>query len=203
MAEPSDQLKTPPVAHDLTGTIVGRFMIRNRVGTGGMGQVYVAEDATLKRRVAIKRMAPQLHSDPRDLKRFLKEAQRASALNHPNIAAIYDVLENEGGVLLVMEYVEGITLRYRFAEAITFEQFLDIAIQCAEGLRAAHDQRILHGDIKPENIMVTAAQRVKILDFGVAKLFSSPDSDPNGATESLASITTALSGTPAYMAPEV
>ena len=211
MAEPSDQLKTPPVvktppvAHDLAGTTVGRFMIRKQLGAGGMGQVYAAEDTTLKRRVAIKRMTPQLRSDPDDLKRFLKEAQRASALNHPNIAAIYDVLENEGEVLLVMEYVEGITLRRRFAETISTEQFLDIAIQCAEGLRAAHDQRILHGDIKPENIMVTAAQRAKILDFGVAKRFSSPDSnpDPNGATETLTSITTALSGTPAYMAPEV
>jgi serine/threonine protein kinase len=81
MAEPSDPLKTPPVAHDLAGTTVGRFVIRNRVGTGGMGHVYAAEDTTLKRRVAIKRMAPQPHSDPRDLKRFLKEAQRASALN--------------------------------------------------------------------------------------------------------------------------
>ena len=198
MAEPSDQLKTPRVAHDLAGTTVGRFMIRNRLGAGGMGQVYAAEDTTLKRRVAIKRMVPQPRSDPGDLKRFLKEAQRASALNHPNIAAIYDVLENDGEVLLVMEYVEGVTLRRRFAEAINTEQFLDIAIQCADGLGAAHDQCILHGDIKPENIMLTAAQRVKILDFGVAKRF-----DPNRETESLASITTALSGTPAYMAPEV
>ena len=204
MAEPSNQLNTP-IAHDLAGTTVGRFIIRNRLGAGGMGQVYAAEDTTLKRRVAIKRMTPRLRSDPGDLKRFLKEAQRASALNHPNIAAIYDVLENVGEVLLVMEYVEGATLRRRLTETISTEQFFDIAIQCAEGLRAAHDQRILHGDIKPENIMVTAAQRVKILDFGVAKLFSSPDStlDPNGPTESLASITTALSGTPAYMAPEV
>ena len=201
MAESSDQLKTPLAAHDLAGTAVGRFMIRNRVGAGGMGQVYLAEDTTLKRRVAIKRMAPQPQSDPGDLKRFLKEAQRASALNHPNIAVIYDVLENEGEVLLVMEYVEGITLRHRFADPVSMEQFLDIAMQCAEGLGAAHHQRILHGDIKPENIMLTAAQRVKILDFGVAKRFSSPD--PNAETGSLASITTALSGTPAYMAPEV
>ncbi len=201
MAEPSDQLKTPPTAHDLTGTTVGRFTIRNRLGEGGMGQVYAAEDTTLKRRVAIKRMAPQLRSDPRDLKLFLKEAQRASALNHPNIAAIYDVLENEGEVLLVMEYVEGITLRRRFAEAISTEQFLDIAIQCADGRGAAHHERILHGDIKPENIMLTAAQRVKILDFGVAKRFSSPD--PAAQTLSLASMTAELSGTPAYMAPEV
>ena len=203
MAEPSNQLKTQPV-HDLTGATVGRFVIGNRVGAGGMGQVYAAEDTTLKRRVAIKRMAPRLRSDPDDLKRFLKEAQRASALNHPNIAAIYDVLENDGEVLLVMEYVEGTTLRRRFAEPMTTEQFLDIAMQCADGLRAAHDQRILHGDIKPENIMVTAGQRVKILDFGVAKRFSSPGPvDPNGATESMASISSALSGTPAYMAPEV
>jgi len=204
MAEPSNQLKTQPVIHDLTGATVGRFVIGNRVGAGGMGQVYAAEDTTLKRRVAIKRMAPRLRSDPDDLKRFLKEAQRASALNHPNIAAIYDVLENDGEVLLVMEYVEGTTLRRRFAEPMTTEQFLDIAMQCADGLRAAHDQRILHGDIKPENIMVTAEPRVKILDFGVAKRFSSPGPvDPNGATESMASITSALSGTPAYMAPEV
>jgi len=174
MAEPSNQLKTQPVIHDLTGATVGRFVIGNRVGAGGMGQVYAAEDTTLKRRVAIKRMAPRLRSDPDDLKRFLKEAQRASALNHPNIAAIYDVLENDGEVLLVMEYVEGTTLRRRFAEPMTTEQFPDIAMQCADGLRAAHDQRILHGDIKPENIMVTAGQRVKILDFGVAKRFSSP-----------------------------
>jgi eukaryotic-like serine/threonine-protein kinase len=201
MAEPSDQLKTPPVAHDLAGTTVGRFLIRNRLGAGGMGQVYAAEDTTLKRRVAIKCMAPQLRSDPRDLKLFLKEAQRASALNHPNIAAIYDVLEIGGEVLLVMEYVEGITLRCRFVEPISPEQFLDIALQCADGLGAAHAQRILHGDIKPENIMLTAAQRVKILDFGVAKRFSSPDS--SAETQSLASITAALSGTPAYMAPEV
>lgn len=124
MAEPSDQLKTPRVAHDLAGTTVGRFMIRNRLGAGGMAQVYAAEDTTLKRRVAIKRMVPQPRSGPGDLKRFLKEAQRASALNHPNIAAIYDVLENDSEVLLVlvMEYVEGVTLRRRFADAINTEQ---------------------------------------------------------------------------------
>ena len=118
MAEPSNQPNTP-IAHDLAGTTVGRFMIRNRLGAGGMGQVYAAEDTILKRRIAIKRMTPRLRSDPADLKRFLKEAQRASALNHPNIAAIYDVLENVGEVLLVMEYVEGTTLRRRFAETIS------------------------------------------------------------------------------------
>ncbi len=201
MAEPSDQLKTPPVADDLSGTCVGRFDILRRLGAGGMGQVYAAEDTTLKRRVAIKRMAPQLQFDERDRARFLKEAQRASALNHPNIAAIYDVLQDKGEILLVMEYVEGATLRRRFTQPISIEQFLDIAIQCADGLGAAHAQRIVHGDIKPENIMLTPSQQVKILDFGVAKRFTSVH--PDEATESLASMTTALSGTPAYMAPEV
>jgi eukaryotic-like serine/threonine-protein kinase len=198
MTDPQDTLKTPPVIHDLTGTIVGRFVIRGPLGAGGMGQVYRAEDSTLKRVVAVKRMAPQWQFEERDRQRFLKEAQRASALNHPNIAAIYDVLQNKGEILLVMEYVEGVTLRQRMNLPISIEEFLDIAIQCAEGLGAAHEQRIVHGDIKPENIMLTPAKRVKILDFGVAKRFAY--SDPNDATESL---TTSLSGTPAYMAPEV
>ena len=113
MTDPQDALKTPPTIHDLSGSIVGRFTPRGLLGTGGMGQVYRAEDTTLRRVVAIKRMAPQWQFEERDRQRFLKEAQRASALNHPNIAAIYDVLENKGEILLVMEYVEGFTLRQR------------------------------------------------------------------------------------------
>jgi len=198
MTDPSDAVKTPPVIHDLTGSILGRFTLRGLLGAGGMGQVYRAEDNTLKRVVAIKRMAPQLQFQERDRKRFLKEAQRASALNHPNIAAIYDVLELKGEILLVMEYVEGVTLRQRLRKPISIEEFLDVAIQCAEGLGAAHQQHIVHGDIKPDNLMLTPAMRVKILDFGVAKQFA--HFDPNDATESL---TASLSGTPAYMAPEV
>src|SRR2546425_13219570 len=99
MSDPSDQLKTPPVADDLTGTSVGRFVIRGRLGIGGMGQGYGAEDTTLKRQVAIKRMAARLRLDPHDRKRFLEEAERASALNHPNIAGIYHVGEDKGGNL--------------------------------------------------------------------------------------------------------
>jgi len=198
MTDPQDALKTPPTVNDLTSSVVGRFALRGLLGAGGMGQVYRAEDTTLKRVVAIKRMAPQWQFDERDRQRFLKEAQRASALNHPNIAAIYDVMEDKGQVLLVMEYIEGVTLRQRMKEPISIEEFLDIAIQCAEGLGAAHEQRIVHGDIKPENIMFTPAKRVKILDFGVAKRFAHLDA--NDATESL---TASLSGTPAYMAPEV
>ena len=198
MTEPPNPAETRPIVRELTGTISGRFAISGLLGTGGMGQVYRAEDNTLKRAVAIKRMAPKLQFEERDRQRFLKEAQRASALNHPNIAAIYDVLEVKGEILLVMEYVEGATLRLRMLQPISIEEFLDIAIQCAEGVGAAHQQHIVHGDIKPDNIMLTPAKRVKILDFGVAKRFAF--FDPNEATESLSAY---LSGTPAYMAPEV
>jgi eukaryotic-like serine/threonine-protein kinase len=198
MNEPQDSSESRPIVRELTGTISGRFTLRGLLGAGGMGQVYRAEDNTLKRVVAIKRMAPKLQFEERDRQRFLKEAQRASALNHPNIAAIYDVLEVQGEILLVMEYIEGVTLRMRMLQPITIAEFLDVAIQCAEGLGAAHQQHIVHGDIKPDNIMLTPANRVKILDFGVAKRFAF--FDPNEATESL---TAFLSGTPAYMAPEV
>lgn len=209
MAESPDlktpPFKTPPALEDLTGQTVGRFIIKNRLGAGGMGQVYVAEDTVLRRRVAIKRMAPQFQFEEGDRSRFLKEAQRASSLNHPNIAAIYDVFEHHGEILLVMEYVEGSTLRKRLWDPITLEQFYELALQCADGLSAAHDQHILHGDIKPENLMLTPAQRIKILDFGVAKRFSS--ADPNEATQTLpstnATLNASIGGTPAYMAPEV
>jgi tetratricopeptide (TPR) repeat protein/predicted Ser/Thr protein kinase len=201
MPDPHDALKTPPVVFDLTGTNVGRFIVGARLGMGGMGLVYRAEDTTLKRVVAIKRLAPQSQFDERDRDRFLREAQRASALNHPNVAAIYDVLQHRGEILLVMEYVEGFTLRQRMTQPILIEEFLEIAAQCAEGLGAAHEKRILHGDIKPENIMLTASRRVKILDFGVAKRFSIGIATE--ATESLNSVDASINGTPAYMAPEV
>src|SRR5216683_5535662 len=161
MTDPQDALKTPLTVNDLTSSVVGRFALRGLLGVGGMGQVYRAVDNTLKRVVAIKRMAPQRQFDERDRQRFLKEAQRASALNHANIAAIYDVLEDKGEILLVMEYVEGVTLRQRMKEAMSIEEFLDVAMQCAEGLEAAHEGRIVHCDIKPENIMITPAKRVK------------------------------------------
>lgn len=201
MSNPYDALKTPPILRDLAGITLGRFRLGMRLGEGGMGQVYQAEDTTLKRLVAIKRLAPQFQFDERDRERFLKEAQRASALNHPNIAAIYDVLVERGEILLVMEYVEGMTLRQRMRKPVSIEEFLEIAIQCVDGLAAAHEKRIVHGDIKPENLMLTASGRIKILDFGVAKRFGIPGS--TDVTESLASMRDSFSGTPAYMAPEV
>jgi serine/threonine protein kinase/tetratricopeptide (TPR) repeat protein len=185
-----------------SGTTVGRFVLGERLGAGGMGQVYIAQDTLLTRKVAIKRMAPELQFDAQDRARFLKEAQRASILNTPNIAAIYDVLEDKGEVLVVMEYIEGITLRKRCERPVSIQEFVSIAKQCAEGLEAAHAERIVHCDIKPENIMLTPTNRVKILDFGVAKHFATTTADQ--ATQSLVTMKGgALSGTPAYMAPEV
>jgi serine/threonine protein kinase/tetratricopeptide (TPR) repeat protein len=203
-----EQIKTPPpaVAADsaadaLAGTTVGRFVISKRLGAGGMGQVYGAEDTTLKRFVAIKRMAPQAKSTEADRRRLLKEAQRASALNHPNIGSMYDVVEHGGELWLVMEFVEGETLRDRLQRPISTEEFFSIATQCCEGLQAAHEKSIIHGDIKPENIMLTAGNRVKILDFGVARRAWRAGT-PDDATQSMQTMT-ASGGTPAYMAPEV
>jgi eukaryotic-like serine/threonine-protein kinase len=196
-----DEIKTPPVVVDnLTGTLVGRYVVGNRLGAGGMGQVYLAEDPTLKRLVAIKRATRRSQSDVANRKRFLKEAQRASALNHPNVGAIYDVVEHAGEIWLVMEYVEGETLRHRLKRPIPVEEFFAIALQCCDGLNAAHEKAIIHGDIKPENIMIASGNRVKILDFGVAR--RAWRSDPADATKSMETMT-ASGGTPAYMAPEV
>ena len=201
-----DSIKTPPPAVEsdavdaLTCTTVGRFAISRRLGAGGMGQVYGAQDTTLKRFVAVKRMAPHAKSTEADRKRLLKEAQRASALNHPNVGAIYDVVEHGGELWLVMEYIEGETLRHRLNQPISTEEFFTIARQCCEGLQAAHEKGIIHGDIKPENIMLTPGNRVKILDFGVARRAWS--ANPDDATKSMETMT-ASGGTPAYMAPEV
>ncbi len=197
-----DDIKTPPVVADvLTGTLVGRYVVGQRIGAGGMGQVFLAEDPTLRRQVAIKRATRRADADSRDRKHFLKEAQRASALNHTNVGGVYDVVEHAGEFWLVMEYVEGQTLRHRLKQPISSEEFFAIAAQCCEGLQAAHEKGIIHGDIKPENIMITPGNRVKILDFGVARRAFRP-ANPDDATKSIETMT-ASGGTPAYMAPEV
>lgn len=188
-------------AEDLSGSVVGRFEIQARLGTGGMGEVYRAVDTRLKRTVALKRVAPRLGSDPVYRDRFLKEAERASALNHPHIASVYDFFEEKGELYLVMEYVEGRTLRQRLEQPMSVQELLPVVRECTEALGAAHEKGILHGDVKPENIMLTPASGVKILDFGVAKRL--PRKQEGGAkTESLPTAG-GLSGTPAYMAPEV
>jgi serine/threonine protein kinase/tetratricopeptide (TPR) repeat protein len=202
MGESSAQTaKTPHEAEDLTGTTVGRFLIRARLGAGAMGEVYRADDAVLKRAVALKRITPALQADPYFHERFLKEAERASSLTHPRIAGIFDVLEDSRGTFLVMEYVEGQTLRQRISRPLKLEEFLPIAEQCAEALVGAHEKKIVHCDIKPENILLTPAGDVKVLDFGVAKRL--PDTSGAKIESAESETQVSIGGTFLYMAPEV
>src|SRR5262249_13766628 len=148
------------------GNTAGRFSIRKILGSGGMGEVYLAKDTKLKRLVALKRIASHLRDDPEYRRRFLNEAERASQLNHRCIVRVYDVIEETADVFLIMEYVQGETLRKRIA-AVGLQEFLNIARQCAEALALAHRSGVVHCDIKPENILITPEGDVKILDFGV------------------------------------
>ena len=200
MAQPKIQRdQVPPSATDLVGKEVGRFSIRARLGAGGMGEVYLADDTGLKRQVALKRIAPRLCSDAISRQRLWKEAAWVSRLNDPHIAAVYDVIENGDEVFVVMEYVEGETLRRRLSRPITVSEFLPIATQCAEALAAAHRVGLLHRDIKPENIMLTPSGQVKALDFGLAREMPSPDHSATSDTLDSAS----FAGTLMYMAPEI
>jgi serine/threonine protein kinase/predicted Zn-dependent protease len=180
----------------LSGTIMGRFVVGERLGAGAMGEVYRAEDIRLKRTVALKRLAPYLRSDPVYRRRFQQESERASRFSDAHIAAVYDVIEEESEIFLVMEYIEGENLRQRMCRPMTMDEFFEIATQCAEALIGAHDRGIVHCDIKPENIMLTTSGQVKMLDFGVAK-------DLPRADQTTVDRNASMTGTPAYMSPEV
>src|SRR2546427_4005841 len=182
MAQPAPQSVGPRDA-DLSGTTVGRFAVRARLGKGGMGEVYRAYDTALKRPVDLERMTPRLQSDEDYRRRFLHEAQCASGLTDQHIAGVYDVLEANNEIFLVMEYVEGVTLRQQLQRPISIEKLLDIAVQCAAALVAAHERGIVHRDLKPENIMLTPTSQVKILDFGVAKQL--PPAEVTATTETV------------------
>lgn len=173
-----------------------RFVIRAKLGSGGMGEVYLAEDTLLKRSVAIKLIRREHDHDSAYEHRLRLEAERASQLNHPHIAAVYDLLEQAGRLCLVMEYVEGQTLRSKLRENISSEEFFAIAGQCLDAIAAAHRRGVLHCDLKPENIIVSPQGDLKVLDFGVARAFTD-----NHTIDELT--TTSLGGTPGYMAPEV
>jgi len=181
----------------LCGKVVGRFRIGERLGKGGMGEVYSAEDTKLKRTVALKRLAPSLRADSLYRHRFLEEAERASRFGDAHVAAVYDVLEERGEIFLILEYVEGQNLRQRLRQPLSLDEFFAIAVQCAEALVSAHRHGIVHCDIKPENIMLTTTGQVKILDFGVAKHL--PRSDQSSTVDRSGT----FAGTPAYMSPEV
>src|SRR5580658_9944236 len=188
----------------MTGQLVGHYRVLEKIGAGAMGEVFRARDERLGRDVALKLIRPASSDNPDHLRRFEQEARAAAALNHPNILAIYDV-GFEGTVpYIVSELLEGENLRQRLFEGpIPLRAAADYALQIAQGLTAAHDRLIVHRDLKPENLFLTNDGRIKILDFGVAKLLSPPAED-GPAIENMTTVTKqgAIVGTFAYMSPE-
>src|SRR5882672_2218109 len=187
------------------GTRVGPYEILGPLGAGGMGEVYRAKDARLSRDVAIKVLPKQLAGDDDFLGRFEREAKAVAALSHPGILAIFDFGTHDGLVYAVTELLEGETLRARLASgALPARKAVDLAIQIARGLAAAHDKGIVHRDLKPENLFVTRDGRIKILDFGLARAADAPSGDNATQTPTRVELTSpgAVLGTVGYMSPE-
>ncbi|MEP6707320.1 MAG: protein kinase [Pyrinomonadaceae bacterium] len=189
----------------VAGTKLGRYEIRSKIGEGGMGEVYRAHDEKLHRDVAIKVLPSTLTQDPDRLRRFEQEAQAAGALNHPNILAVHDVGIHEGSPYLVAELLEGEELREQLNDgALPSRKAIDYAQQIAQGLAAAHEKGIIHRDLKPENLFVTTGGRVKILDFGLAKLRPQRNEVMSSEIATQKQITNpgTVMGTVGYMSPE-
>ncbi len=188
------------------GTRLGPYEVQAPLGAGGMGEVYRARDERLGREVAVKVLPAEALADPDRLRRFEQEARAAGALNHPNLLTVFDTGQHEGNPYVVFELLEGATLRQVVGRAaLPARKAVDYAVQIAQGLAAAHEKGIVHRDLKPENLFVTRDGRVKILDFGLAKL--RPAFDPRAPREEGATISTATGagvvlGTVGYMSPE-
>jgi eukaryotic-like serine/threonine-protein kinase len=185
------------------GTKLGAYEVISGIGAGGMGEVYRARDTRLGRDVAIKILPESLSRDTDRLRRFEQEAQSVAALNHPNILAIHDIGAQNGTPYLVSELLEGSSLRHELDQGrLSARKAADYAVQMAQGLAAAHDKNIIHRDLKPDNVFVTRDGRVKILDFGLAKLTVTGDQPESATLTSAATEPGKVMGTVGYMSPE-
>src|SRR5436309_1253208 len=194
------------------GTKLGRYEIRSQIGEGGMGEVYLAQDTKLDRKIALKTLPAELAGNSDRMRRFVQEAKAAAALNHPHIAHVYEIGESDGVHFIAMEFVDGFTLRQLIHEKQTdLPKLLRYLQHAADGLAKAHAAGIVHRDLKPDNIMITRDGHAKILDFGLAKLVEPTGQKPDreGGVSEVAtalmqqhSTPGAVLGTVGYMSPE-